>query len=216
MGLPALAVRPLGVGGAAALAAAAIVFNVVLLPRVGGRQLWRPADRRRGWSPGIVAYPVVVLTMLLVWHRRPEVAAAGWGVLAFGDGFASLLGGRWGRHASLPWNPAKSWLGLGSFVAGGTCAAALLLVWTAPGRYAPGFALGLAAAAALAAALVESLPLGLDDNVTAPLMAALVAGAFADTQGAWGVLAELSLLRAAGTAALVNGLLAIAAVAGRR
>src|SRR5690606_14034303 len=141
MGLPALAVRPLGVGGAAALAAAAIGFNVVLLPRVGGRQLWRPADRRRGWSPGIVAYPVVVLTMLLVWHRRPEVAAAGWGVLAFGDGFASLLGGRWGRHASLPWNPAKSWLGLGSFVAGGTCAAALLLVWTAPGRYAPGFAL---------------------------------------------------------------------------
>ena len=46
-GLFALLLRVLTGWQAAAMAAAALVFNVVLLPHVGGRQLYRPIDHAR-------------------------------------------------------------------------------------------------------------------------------------------------------------------------
>ncbi|MCB1057494.1 MAG: hypothetical protein KDD11_18495, partial [Acidobacteria bacterium] len=108
VGLIAFAVRPLGPVLAALCALAALLFNLFILPRIGGRKLWRRAESERGMSVGIVLYPLTVLLLILAFHRHLEVAAGVWGILAFGDGMASVVGMAIGRHR-LPWNPRKSW-----------------------------------------------------------------------------------------------------------
>jgi hypothetical protein len=106
----AFAVRPLGAPLAALAALAAILFNAFLLPRIGGRSLWREGETQSGFALGIVLYPIAVLLLIVTFARHLEVAAATWGILAFGDGMASIVGMALGRH-KLPWNPAKSWAG---------------------------------------------------------------------------------------------------------
>jgi dolichol kinase len=134
VGLIAFSLRFLGPLWSAVAAAAALCMNLFVLPRVGGRRLWREAEHAAGSSIGIVLYPLAVLLMVLIFWRRLEVAAASWGILAFGDGMASVVGMALGRR-KLPWNPRKSWMGTFAYVLFGTVAAAVLLEWTAPGRY---------------------------------------------------------------------------------
>ena len=52
-----------------------------------------------------------LLLLILVFYRRLEIAAGAWGILAFGDGMASIAGMTLGRR-KLPWNPRKSWAGM--------------------------------------------------------------------------------------------------------
>jgi uncharacterized protein (TIGR00297 family) len=167
----------------ALLAVSAFLFNWQALPRIGGRGMWRAGDVARGYSIGILAYPLAVLALVLLFRDRLWMAAAGWGMLAVGDGMASLVGQAAGGPR-LPWNERKRWVGLAAFVAAGAAAAAFLAAWV--GRYSldPGAphwprTIGIALALALTCALVESLPTTLDDNVTVPLAAALVLPLFA-------------------------------------
>src|SRR5262245_56585045 len=91
---------------AAGLACVAIAFNAAILPLVGGRRLYRPADHARGFPPGILIYPAAVLLLILAFPSRPDIAAAAWAILAFGDGAATLVGQRV-PSAVLPWNREK-------------------------------------------------------------------------------------------------------------
>ena len=167
----------------AILALGAFLFNWLVLPRVGGRGMWRGADVARGYPFGILAYPLAVLGLVLLFRDRLWMAAAGWGILAVGDGMASLVGqAAGGRH--LPWNARKGWVGFASFVAFGTAAAAFLSAWVVRSSLDPDAphwprTLGVAFALALVCAVVESLPTTLDDNVTVPLAVALVLPLFA-------------------------------------
>ena len=168
---------------AAALAITAFVFNWQVLPRFGGRGMWRSPDLSRGYSIGILAYPLAVLAMILAFHGRLWMAAAGWGILAVGDGMASLVGQLLGGPG-LPWNPRKGWLGSAAFVACGAAVAALLAAWTQRLPLEPGAphwprTLGVAVALAVACAVVESLPTTLDDNITVPLSVLLLLPLFA-------------------------------------
>jgi uncharacterized protein (TIGR00297 family) len=163
---------------AALLALAAFVFNWQVLPRIGGRTMWRGGDLDRGYSVGILAYPLSVLALVLLFRDRLWMAAMGWGILAVGDGMASLAGQVVGGPR-LPWNERKSWTGFAAFVLFGAAAAAFLAAWTTRSPLDPSAphwprTLGVALALALACALVESLPSTLDDNVTVPLATALV------------------------------------------
>ncbi|HEY8231274.1 MAG TPA: DUF92 domain-containing protein [Vicinamibacteria bacterium] len=184
----ALLLRDLSWPQAALLALAAFLFNWLLLPRLFGRGMWRQADVARGYPVGILAYPLAVLGLVLVFRERLWMAAAGWGILAVGDGTAGLVGQAAGGPR-LPWNPRKGWSGLLAFVVFGAAAAAFLSAWTARLPLAVDAAhwprtLGIALALALFCALVESLPTTLDDNVSVPLATALalplLAGAFPD------------------------------------
>lgn len=210
----AFAVRPLGAPLAALAALTAILFNAVVLPRIGGRRLWREGEARSGFALGIVLYPVAVLLLIVAFSRRLEVAAATWGILAFGDGMASILGMAIGRR-KLPWNPAKSWAGSLAFVLFGGLAAAILLLWTAPGRYGFAFAVAIAFAAALFAALLESQPLGLDDNLGVPLVTGVLLYCLTLTQGNWGELDSPAFRARLGLGLAVNVVLAAAAYATR-
>lgn len=214
VGLIAFAVRPLGPFWSVVLAAAALAFNLLLLPRIGGRRMWRDSEHAAGSSLGIVLYPLAVLLLLLVFNRRLEVATATWGILAFGDGMASILGIALGRRR-LPWNPAKSWAGSAAYFLFGTLGAAVLLQWTAPGRYEWGFALAVSAAAALVAAALESLPHGLDDNIGVPIVAGLFLLGLVLTHGQWDELLASGFATRLALGALVNAALAGAAYAAK-
>ena len=56
MGAFALLLRDLAWWQAALAAVTAFLFNLILLPRLGGRWLYRPADRSRGYPLGILIY----------------------------------------------------------------------------------------------------------------------------------------------------------------
>ncbi len=170
MGFFALALRWLDWRGAALCAAAALAFNVFVLPRIG-RALYRDATRRH--DAGIVAYPAVVLLLILVFGGTdlPLVAAV-WAMMAFGDPAAAIAGRTVGGPV-LPWNRNKTWVGLLSNFAVAGATAIAVDAFVARRQPQPDAVLVLMVGAALYAFL-ESVRSGLDDNVVAALPTALV------------------------------------------
>jgi uncharacterized protein (TIGR00297 family) len=173
MGAFALLLRYLPWWQGALLALAALAFNVLILPRIGGR-LYRPTELVRGAPTGIVIYPAAVLALILVFPRRPDIVAAAWGILAIGDGMATVVGRAVGR-LRLPWNRDKTFEGLLALFLFGGAAGTLLAWWCRDAATPPPplwFTLGAPFAAALAAAFVETIPVRLDDNISVPASAA--------------------------------------------
>jgi uncharacterized protein (TIGR00297 family) len=174
MGAVALLLRWTPWWAAVTLAAAALTFNVVVLPRIGGL-LYRPADHGRPLH-GIIFYPVAVLMLLLAFPRRPDIVAAAWGILAVGDGVATLagraLGGpRW------PWSRDKTISGSTAFVIAGAAAGVFLAWWCRPALDVPpsmAFTFFAPVAGSLIAALVETIPVRLDDNLSVAAAAGAV------------------------------------------
>ena len=173
VGLFALLLRWLSWWQGLALALAALFFNWQVLPRITGRALERDADRARGYPVGILLYPLSVALLILFFRERLDVVAAAWALMAFGDGTATVAGVFLGGPR-LPWNRSKSWSGFAGFLVAGTAAAAILFSWVAGGHpeipdpLLP--VLVIAAAAALLGAIIESIPAGVDDNLTVPLL----------------------------------------------
>lgn len=172
-GLLALAIPWLGVVPVGVAVAAAAIFNAALLPRLGGRRLWTPAERRRGFSTAIVLYPVTVLALLLLFESRPAVVAAAWMTTAFGDAAAGIVG-RSLSGARLPWSHGKSWVGLLAFVLAGAPAAIVGLRVVEAHDLELGIAARCGLVAAVVGAFVESLDSPVDDNLLVPVATAFV------------------------------------------
>ena len=161
---------------AAALAAVALVFNAFVLPHIGGRRLYRPVDEARGFPVGIVLYALVVLLLVLAFPSRPDIVGAAWGVLAFGDGTATLAGQSIGGR-QWPWNREKTLAGTIAFAICGAAGGMVLAWWIRPAvtpQPSLLFVLIAPPAAAVAAALVETIPVRLDDNLSVTITAAAV------------------------------------------
>lgn len=174
MGALALLLRWIPWWQAVALASGAVLFNLFVLPRIAA-SLYRPGDRARGLH-GIIYYPLAVLLLLLAFPTRLDIVAAAWGVLAIGDGLATVAGRAIGGRR-WPWNRDKTIAGSMAFAIGGAVAAVFLAWWCRPAvSPAPPMTFVLAApiAAALVAALVETLPARLDDNLSVAITAAAV------------------------------------------
>ena len=174
------------------MALSAVVLNLFFLHRLTGNRLLRPHERARGFSLGIVTYPAMLLLVLVLFRSRLELAAGVWGLLAVGDGLATVAGLVLGGP-TLRWNRRKRWTGLLAFVVFGTAASAFLVRWTqrallggASGdagtwigaSFMPAGVLDLSVSssllvgcfvAALVAALAESLDTKLDDNFLVPV-----------------------------------------------
>ena len=212
IGLFALSLRWLPAWGAVLLAATGVAFNLALLPRIAPG-LFRDREAGMRFSSGIVLYPIAVLFLVLVFHDRLHLAALLWGILAFGDGPATLAGRAFGR-ARLPWNREKSWAGTAAYFVCGGAAGAILFWWvaqrTAPGAFDLAAIGAIAFSTALLGALLESLPIGLDDNVSVPLLGALFVGAITLVEPARVAAAapalSARLLPALGLNALLGGL----------
>src|SRR5438128_1794522 len=146
---------------AAAIAALFVVINWLVLHRLVGKRIARD---ERGYDAGIVLYPLAVCALIVMFNWHIGLAAVAWVILAFGDGSATLVG-RALPIAQLPWNREKSWGGVLAFlVVGGAAAFAIAMLFDGRPRWE---ALLLAI---VASALAESLPLGLNDNVSVPFV----------------------------------------------
>jgi uncharacterized protein (TIGR00297 family) len=173
-------------GSALATAGAACLFNAFALPRVAPYFLRREegkGDGKSAFSVGITLYPIVVLLLLVLFRRNLPVAAAGWGYLAFGDGFASLSGMSLGGP-KLPWNPKKTISGFLGYLVFGSFGASFLFGFLSS-RFPLSSELICILAGALAGALVESLPSELDDNLLPPLVGAVVLACLLPTIPGW-------------------------------
>jgi uncharacterized protein (TIGR00297 family) len=154
--------------GAAAMAGGAFLFNLWLLPHLGGKRI---ARTELGYDRGILLYPLSVLGLILAFAHQPAIAGAVWMILAVGDGFATLAG-RSLASPRIPWNDDKSVLGTTAF-----------LVFALPASWWIATFLGLESRSlsigavvigtVLVCAVVETLPLHVDDNFTVPLAGAL-------------------------------------------
>ncbi len=208
----AFLLRDLTWAQAIALGAAACVFNAAVLPRIGGKGLWRGSELARGAAPGILFYPLAVLGVVLLFPDEPWIAAAVWGILAFGDGTASLLGQALGG-AKLPWNERKSWSGFLAFIVFGTLGSACLAAWTQRLPLVDAWHTGLGVLMLLvvvACALVETLPTTLDDNITVPVVGASLLALFGGVSFEE-YLAQPYLLPHLLQGLVVNGVFALAA-----
>jgi uncharacterized protein (TIGR00297 family) len=159
---------------AAIAASAAVAFNLFALQKLLGRRLFRPGERLRRLTSGIVLYPLAVLGLILLFHNRLDIVAGAWGILAVGDGMATLVGRRL-PIAPIPWNRQKSVGGSLALALFGGAAGAALAWWcrdtVVPPAYGWYFVIGPLLAASAAAA-VETIPIALDDNVSVTASAA--------------------------------------------
>jgi uncharacterized protein (TIGR00297 family) len=150
------------------LASLAVLFNLFAVQKVFGIRVFRPGERLRRLSSGIVLYPLCVLGLLLLFADRLDIVAGAWGILAAGDGCATIVGRRF-PLARIPWNVRKSLGGSLAFAGAGAAAGAFLTWWCRGTVMPPAYSwypfVGPVLAAVVAAA-VETIPVALDDNIS--------------------------------------------------
>lgn len=199
------------------LAGGAVAFNLSLLRRFAGDRLHRPSEVTGKLPGGIVFYPISVLLLLLLLPSRPDIVAAAWGIMAAGDGAATLVGRR-ARGGRIPWNRDKTFAGTAAFVVLGGAAGAFLAWWCRPAVMPPPYAwfsIGVPFGAAMAAAAVETVPIRLDDNLSVPATAALVLWAHSLVSEDLAASAFASASATIATALLLNATVAGAGYAAR-
>lgn len=141
---------------------AAVVAVLTLAAIVIPRRVRRSASEN--WRRACITYAIPPVVALCLFPARVEFTSAMLCILAFGDSAAALGGRRWGRRR-LPWNPRKTWIGMGCFLAAALPIGSIAY-W---GEARPSVALSTAFAcgfcAAVPAAIAETLPLRIDDNL---------------------------------------------------
>jgi phytol kinase len=142
---------------------AALNHRIRVLPAI------EDVDRR---SYGTIAYgATIVLLLLLWWPAQPAAVAAGVLVMAWGDGFAGLIGPIWSSPSWQVWGQKRSLLGTATMALASLGALVLVRqLALAAGLTAPDLG-ALAAMALLATALEQVAWLGLD-NLSVPLAVA--------------------------------------------
>ncbi len=161
------------------LGAIAVTLSVLLLPGLPGHALLRQQEPRLASS--ILLYVLGVLLLVVVFPSDPQWAAAGWGILAAGDGLSTLAGRAVGG-VRWPWNRDKSIAGSAAFVLGGWTLSVALAAWTLSVMAQHGVSatparsllavIAICGIASIVAAFVETIPVRLNDNLSVPAAAA--------------------------------------------
>ncbi len=104
-------------------------------------------------------YILTTVCLTIALYNKP-IAIAALAFIIVGDSLAAVIGRKFGRHKLFS---RKSVEGSAACLAGTIIVAAIV----------PGLALPVALFGALVAAVVEALPLGVDDNVSVPILSGL-------------------------------------------
>lgn len=143
------------------IAAALFAFGLAAVAVRHQHSICRATER--SCHTAIWGYAVAVVPLFLLFPRQPELPLTVTGIIAFGDGSATLFGLLLGKRR-LPWNKHKSWVGSTAFILAAT-PMAMLIYWADsiphPSLVQAGLCAGVSV---LVAALVESLPIRLNDN----------------------------------------------------
>lgn len=129
--------------------------------------------RYQSESPLVMAfgYALPIITLLFLFRDRAEIALAATGIIAFGDGSATLVGLLCGGP-KLPWNARKTISGAAAFAVFGTLAASLIYWLEAKPELSYGTAFAITAPAAIGCALIESTVQRWNDNAVVSTSAA--------------------------------------------
>lgn len=190
----------------------AFVFNWLVLPKLTGGALERQTDKARGFSIGILIYPAVLLLLSVVFFERQVFLAIAWGAMAFGDGFAGVIGKAFGGPR-ISWQPEKGWIGFAAFIIFGT-----LFTWVLVRLLPEASRLGISgqawfviiASAMVFAAWAETIRGLVDDNLAVPIAASSMAYLVYAAPG-WPAVPE-----AWGVGAVLVGLLTVGSIASRK
>lgn len=127
---------------------------------------------------GPLIYTIVLLIGTLIWFRGSPIGVVGITQMAAGDGFADIVGRRYGKK-KWAFAPDKSIAGTAGFVCAATVVTtALLMLFSATGNISPALefseVLQKVLLISVFCGLVELIPVW-DDNVSVPLAGALAA-----------------------------------------
>jgi len=166
---------------------AAVIVAAAVWTFVRFHCIQRKREGRNDCIVAVASYSGSILVTLLLFAPHLEVAFLVLGVLAFGDGSATLGGMLFG-HRRLPWNPKKTVFGTACFLLVGAPMAAVLYWGEAQAHWtgAHGLALqshpttlavalAMALVATGAAAIAESLPARTNDNLRVGIVATIAA-----------------------------------------
>jgi dolichol kinase len=130
--------------------------------KIPGIEQWIKNVGREGENPGEGALYNALGILFAIGILRSDVAAAISVILilALGDGLATFVGTKYGKH-KLPWNRNKSLEGTIGFAAGAMCA---LFIMPVPATIF----------IAVLAAFIESLPIKVNDNIALPVVTSLL------------------------------------------
>ena len=170
------------------LVVAAVIVAAAIVTVVRFHCMQREREGRTDCLVAVVGYAGSVLAALLLFAPHVEVAFLVLGVLAFGDGSATLGGLLFGGRR-LPWNHTKTVVGTACFLLVGAPMAAVLYWVDAHAHWAASshdlaldahptafvVALAIALVTTGAAAIAESLPSRTNDNLRVGVVAALSA-----------------------------------------
>ncbi|MDX9893437.1 MAG: hypothetical protein RB292_03410 [Patescibacteria group bacterium] len=146
-----------------------LVLVLFIFPRLKIRShFYRHFEKQ--YRNGAVTYFLVLLTLILIFPLK--VVAVSWGILALGDGMATLIGRNF-KTRKLPWNLTKSYAGSLAFVVFGALGAGVVLKWFDP-ILVTSQLVSVSFKTAVVAAIAESLPLKIDDNITVAVVSAVV------------------------------------------
>jgi len=150
------------------------------------KQTFQAVDSEES-SPGTIYFSLSITILLLwLWRTGPgpdrsAIAAAAIMAMTWGDAMASLVGQAFGRHTYSVFGHVRSWEGSVAMAAATFVSVAGVLLWM-PGSalslgssvLAPEIALGLALLTAVVATAAEAVSPAGTDNLSVPLLSALV------------------------------------------
>ncbi|KAK8479770.1 hypothetical protein V6N13_075220 [Hibiscus sabdariffa] len=128
---------------------------------------------------GPLYYVVMLMFCAVVFWRESPVGLIALGMMCGGDGFADIMGRKFGS-SKIPYNQSKSWVGsISMFVSGFFISIGMVWYYSALGYFQLdwGDTVNRVALVSLVATVVESLPISnlIDDNISVPLSSMLAA-----------------------------------------
>lgn len=136
----------------------------------------RSGDRREILL-GPFFYGIVFVVLTLIYWKDSPVGIIALMILCGGDGFADIIGKKYGNKIKIPWAKEKSWMGsLAMFVGGSVFSIVVVSIFLLAGQFSGiwyEYVIKILLIA-LGATVVESLPMKNIDNITVPLTAVIL------------------------------------------
>lgn len=137
----------------------------------------RTGDRREILL-GPLFYGIVFVALTLVYWKVSPIGIIALMILCGGDGFADIIGSRFGKEHKIPWSKEKSFLGSLAFFLGGAIFSIIVIFIFLANKIFDGLWIKYIVrilAICFVVMVIESLPIKHIDNITVP-MAAVIMG----------------------------------------